>query len=287
MQWQNAFAVVEHRTEIEKCRKEEMLQRADSASDSLVVEGTRIDLIERGAGRPVLFLHAENGIEPAVAAIDALAKTTHVIAPTHPGFGRSELPNGMRTVDDLSYFYLDLLDQRELRDVTLVGVAFGAWIAAEIAVKSTARLARLVLANAVGIKVGDRETRDIADIFALTEPEYLELTYCDPNAGRRDYKSLPPAEVLAAARAREATARFAWSPYFHNPRLKSRLHRVRIPTLFLWGAHDRMVGEAYGRAYCATIPGGRFETIEGAGHFPHQEQPQAFAKRVLAFMDGQ
>jgi pimeloyl-ACP methyl ester carboxylesterase len=153
-------------------------------------------------------------------------------------------------------------------------------------VKATARLARLVMANAVGIKVGDRETRDIADIFALTEPEYLEMTYCDPNAGRRDYKSLPPAEAVAAARAREATARFAWSPYFHNPRLKSRLHRVRIPTLFLWGAHDRMVGEAYGRAYCAMIPGARFETIESAGHFPHQEQPEIFSKRVLAFMDG-
>jgi pimeloyl-ACP methyl ester carboxylesterase len=278
------IVVVEHRTEIEKYRKEEMLQRADSASDSLVVEGTRIDVIERGAGGPLLFLHAENGIEPAVAAIDALAKTTHVIAPTHPGFGRSELPKDMRTVDDLSYFYLDLLDQRELRDVTLVGVAFGAWIAAEIAVKSTARLARLILANAVGIKTGDRESRDIADIFALTEPEYLELTYCDPNAGRRDYKSLPPGEALAAARAREATARFAWSPYFHNPRLKSRLHRIRIPTLFLWGAHDRMVGEAYGSAYCAMIPGAHFETIERAGHFPHQEQPQAFANKVLEFV---
>jgi pimeloyl-ACP methyl ester carboxylesterase len=264
-----------------------MLQKTDTASDSLTVEGTRIDLIERGKGRPVLLLHAENGIEPATAAIDELAKCAHVIAPTHPGFGRSDVPQGMHTVDDLSYFYLDLLDQLDLHDVTLVGVAFGAWIAAEIAVKATARLTRLVMANAVGIKVGDRETRDIADIFALTEPEYLELTYCDPNAGRRDYKSLPPAEVVAAARGREATARFAWSPYFHNPRLKSRLHRVRIPTLFLWGAHDRMVGEAYGRAYCAMIPGARFETIEGAGHFPHQEQPQIFASRILKFMDGQ
>src|ERR1700751_4569019 len=263
-----------------------MLQATAAASDSLVVEGTRIDVIERGAGRLVLFLHAENGIEPAVAEIDALANAGHVIPPSHPGFGRSELPNGMRTVDDLSYFYLDLLDQLNLRDVTLVGVAFGAWIAAEIAVKATARLHRLVMANAVGIKLGDRETRDIADVFALTEPEYLEMTYCDPNAGRRDYKSLPPAEVVAAALAREATARFAWSPYFHNPRLKSRLHRIRIPTLFLWGAHDRMVGEAYGRAYCAMIPGARFETVERAGHFPHQEQPDIFAKRVLAFMDG-
>jgi pimeloyl-ACP methyl ester carboxylesterase len=263
-----------------------MLQRTDAASDSVVVEGTRIDLIERGKGRPLLFLHAENGIEPAAAAIDTLAKSAHVIAPTHPGFGRSELPKGMHTVDDLSYFYLDLFDQLDLRDVTLVGVAFGAWIAAEIAVKSTARLSRLVMANAVGIKVGDRETRDIADIFALTEAEYLEIAYCDPNAGRRDYKSLPPAEVVAAARAREATARFVWSPYFHNPRLKSRLHRIRIPTLFLWGAHDRMVCEAYGRAYCAMMPGARFETIEHAGHFLHQEQPRVFAEKVLGFMEG-
>ncbi len=262
-----------------------MLQRTDSVSDSLIVEGARIDLIERGKGRPLLFLHAENGMEAATAAIEELAKSARIIAPIHPGFGRSDVPKGMHTVDDLSYFYLDLLDQLELRDVTLVGVAFGAWIAAEIAVKSTARLARLVMANAVGIKVGDRETRDIADIFALTEPEYLEIAYCDPNAGRRDYKSLPPAEAVAAARAREATARFAWSPYFHNPQLKSRLHRIRIPTLFLWGAHDRMVGEPYGRAYCEMIPGARFETIARAGHFPHQEQPQVFAKRVLAFMD--
>ena len=260
-----------------------MLQATAAASDSLVVEGTRIDVIERGAGRPVIFLHAENGIEPAAAAIDALAHAAHVITPTHPGFGRSELPKDMRTVDDLSYFYLDLLDQRELRDVTLVGVGFGAWIAAEIAVKSTARLARLILANAVGIKTGDRETRDIADIFALTEQEYLELTSAirTPAGATQIFAACRGA---AAARAREATARFSWSPYFHNPRLKSRLHRIRIPTLFLWGAHDRMVGEAYGRAYCAMIPGARFETIERAGHFPHQERPQAFAKRVLHFM---
>jgi pimeloyl-ACP methyl ester carboxylesterase len=243
-------------------------------------------MIERGSGSPLLFLHAENGIEPALAAIDELAKSAHVIAPTHPGFGRSELAPGMRTVDDLSYFYLDLLDQLDLSDLTVVGVGLGAWIAAEVAVKSTARMARLVMANAVGVKVGDRETRDIADIFAITDQEYLEIAYCDPNAGRRDFKALPDAEVQAAARAREATARFAWSPYFHNPRLKSRLHRIQIPTLFLWGTHDRMLSEAYGRAFCAMIPGARFQPIERAGHFPDQEQPRIFAEQVLAFAAG-
>jgi pimeloyl-ACP methyl ester carboxylesterase len=256
---------------------------AESVAPTLVVNGTRIDMIERGSGRPLLFLHPENGIEPALAAIDALAKDARVIAPTHPGFGRSELPKGMRSVDDLSYFYLDMLDQLDLRDLTVVGVSLGAWIAAEIAVKSTARLSKLVMANAVGVKVGDRETRDIVDVFALTEKEFIDIAYSDPAAGTRDYKALPDAEVLAAARAREATARFAWNPYFHNPRLKSRLHRIRIPTLFLWGTHDRMLSESYGRAYCAMIPGARFEMIERAGHFPHQEQPRLFAEKVLAF----
>jgi pimeloyl-ACP methyl ester carboxylesterase len=259
---------------------------AEVASPSQVVDGTRIEMIERGKGRPLLFLHPENGIDPALSAIEELAKGAHVIAPTHPGFGRSDLPKGMRSVDDLSYFYLDLLDQLDLEALAVVGVSLGAWIAAEIAVKSTARMSRLVMANAVGVKVGDRETRDIVDVFALTEKEYLEIAYCDPDVGKRDYKALPDAEVLAAARAREATARFAWNPYFHNPRLKSRLHRIRIPTLFLWGAQDRMLSESYGRAYCAMIPGARFELIERAGHFPHQEQPKVFAERVLGFVGG-
>ena len=261
-----------------------MTLTAESAAPTLVVNGTRIDIIERGAGRPILFLHPENGIEPALPAIDELAKGARVIAPTHPGYGRSELPKGMRTVDDLSYFYLDLLDELDLRDLAVVGVSLGAWLAAEIAVKSSTRFSRLIMANAVGVKVGDRETRDIADIFALTEKEFLDIAYCDPAAGVRDYKALPDAEVLAAARAREATARLAWNPFFHNPRLKSRLHRIRIPTLFLWGTHDRMVSESYGRAYCALIPGARFELIDRAGHFPHQEQPQVFAEKVVAFM---
>ena len=261
-----------------------MTLTAESAAPTLVVNGTRIDIIERGAGRPLLFLHPENGIEPALPAIDELAKGARVIAPTHPGYGRSELPKGTRTVDDLAYFYLDLLDQLDLRDLAVVGVSLGAWLAAEIAVKSSARFSRLVMANAVGVKVGDRETRDIVDIFALTEKEYLDIAYYDPAAGVRDYKLLPDAEVLAAARAREATARLAWNPFFHNPRLKSRLHRIRIPTLFLWGTHDRMLSESYGRAYCALIPGARFDLIDRAGHFPHQEQPKVFAEKVLAFM---
>ena len=258
---------------------------APNPVSSVVVNGIRVELIERGAGKPLLFLHPSIGLRAAEPVLDALGRGARLIAPTHPGFGASELPKGMSTIDDLSYFYLDFLEQLDLRDALLVGVGLGAWIAAEIAVKSTERLSHLVMANAIGIKFGDRETRDIVDIWALTADEFNELAYFDPSRGRHDPKAISDAEALAMARNREATARFCWSPYMHNPKLKARLHRIRIPTLFLWGTADRILSDKYGRAYCAAIPGARFETIERAGHFPHIEQPEEFARRVLAFAD--
>ena len=256
---------------------------APRAGGPLAIDGLRIEVIEGGEGRPLLFLHPGIGIGPKAAVLDAFAAKARLIAPSHPGFGASELAPSMTTVDDLAYFYLDLMDELDLRDAIVVGVSFGAWIAAEIAIKSTARMSYLVLANAVGIKVGGRETRDIADIFAMLEPQFNKLAFSDPKVGERDYKSMPEAELVAVARNRESLARFAWQPYMHDPKLKSRLHRIRIPTLFLWGKDDCILSEDYGRAYCAAIPGARFELIEKAGHFPHLEQPKRFAERVLAF----
>ena len=106
-----------------------------------------------------ITLKVDEGIDPAAPVLNALAKGGRVIAPTHPGFGASELPKGMSSIDDLSYFYLDLIEQLDLRDVLLVGVGIGGWLACEIAVKTTERIERLVLGNPLGIKVGDRETR--------------------------------------------------------------------------------------------------------------------------------
>jgi pimeloyl-ACP methyl ester carboxylesterase len=258
----------------------------DSAA-AITVNGIKVEAIEKGRGRPLLFLHPGIGLDRNAPVIDKLAERARVIAPSHPGFGNSEQPKSFTTFDDLAYFYLDLLDELDLRDTIVVGVSLGAWIAAEIAIKSTARLSRLVLANAVGIKVGARDTRDIVDIFAITEPELNKLAYFDPKIAERDYKAMAEADVRVIARNREASARYGWSPYMHDPKLKGRLHRIRIPTLFLWGAADRILTESYGRAYCAAIPGARFETIERAGHYPHIEQPDAFARAVVAFTQGQ
>lgn len=259
------------------------MSASSGAISSIVVNGVTLEATERGQGRPILFLHPGIGIDANAPVLDALAKGGRVIAPTHPGFGKSQLPKSMSTVDDLSYFYLDLIEQRDLRDILVVGVGIGGWIAAEMAVKSTERLSALVLGNPVGVKVGDRETRDIVDIWSLVPDELLARSYFDPNNGKRDYKTLPEDESLRAARNREATARFGWSPYMHNPKLKGRLHRINIPTLFLWGTADRIISDGYGQAYCAMIPGAKFQPIERAGHYPHIEQPDEFARHALGF----
>ena len=90
-------------------------------------------------------------------------------------------------------------------------------------------------------------------------------------------------EIYVAFRNRESTARFAWSPYMYDRKLIHRLHRIDVPTLVLWGASDRVAAPEYGRAYAGAIPGARFELLEGAGHFPHLDQPEAFSRSIEAF----
>src|SRR5262245_65641789 len=109
----------------------------DSAA-AITVNGIKVEAIEKGRGRPLLFLHPGIGLDRNAPVIDRLAENARVIAPSHPGFGGSEQPKSFTTVDDLAYFYLDLLEELDLQNTVLVGVSLGAWIAAEIAVKATA-----------------------------------------------------------------------------------------------------------------------------------------------------
>src|SRR5258708_14990109 len=169
---------------------------ADPAS-SIVVNNIRVELIERGRGKPLLFLHPEIGIEPVSPVLDQLASRTRVLAPTHPGFGRSEQPRSFDTVDDLAYFYLDLLEQLDLRQIIVVGVSLGGWIAAEIAIKSSERLSHLVLPNAVGIKFGDHRTPHLLVIYAIPESEYVQLAYFNPDLGIHDTKPWPHPQLRA------------------------------------------------------------------------------------------
>jgi pimeloyl-ACP methyl ester carboxylesterase len=248
--------------------------------------GTSLELIERGRGRDLLFLHAGEGLMPERPWLDLLSRHYRVIAPWHPGYGDSPLIDGAGSVDDLAYLYLDLAAELGLDNAVLVGADLGGWIAAEMMVRSTARFSRLVLVAPLGIKLRGREERDIADVHAMTRAEYLRLAWADPAKGEVDFTALPDSELAAIVRGREAFALYGWKPYMHNPRLKRWLHRIDRPSLLLWGAEDGIVTPSYGEGWRQEIPGARIEIIPGAGHFPHWEQPEAFVRQLSAFVAG-
>jgi pimeloyl-ACP methyl ester carboxylesterase len=248
------------------------------------VSGFDVDVIDEGCGRPVLFLHSGEGPDfPSRRYIDLLAKNFRVIAPWHPGFGQSSLPPDVRQIEDLAYFYLDLAMHYKLHDAILIGASFGGWIAAEIAVRSLERFSNLILVDPVGIRVGQRDDRDIADIYMTSSWDWPQLFYHAPEIGTVDYNTFSDDDLMGIARSREAMALFGWCPYMHNPSLKRWLPRIHIPTLLIWGSEDKVVSPAYGQAYCSALPDGQFALIEKAGHFPHIERPEEFVKLVRNF----
>jgi pimeloyl-ACP methyl ester carboxylesterase len=253
------------------------------ADGKITVRGLELEVAHRGAGPLLLLLHGAGGIDPRAEFLDLLARHFEVVAPSHPGFGNSPLPDLFDSVDDLAYVYLDLLEQFDLRDVTLAGFSLGGWIAAEVAVRCAHRLSRLILAGPVGIKAGDRETRDIPDIFALPPDEVTRLVYHDPRKAAVDYAAMSDEQLRIIARNRQSLALYTWEPYMHNPKLRYRLGRLKLPVLLIRGASDGLVSEQYLEAYRAAIPGARIEVIAHAGHAPQIEQPRALVERMLAF----
>src|ERR1700727_1779811 len=231
---------------------------------------------ERGEGRPLLLLHGGGGPPSMGPLPSTLSETFAVMAPVHPGFAGTPRPEWHTGIDDIALTYLQLLEQRDLRDVLVVGSSIGGWIASEMAVREHERISATVLLNAVGISV---EGIELADFFSLTPPELMARSFHDP-AAAPDPTQLPPqARDIQAANA-ATLAVYAREPYMHDPKLRRRLALVPTPVAALWGESDQIAPEPYGRAYAASFPDGRFELIPGAGHIHHLEQ----AHGVLAAM---
>src|SRR5215208_7473690 len=187
------------------------------------IAGIELDVLERGQGTPILYLHGGAGIGRDAPFIDLLARDRRVIVPSHPGFGKSTLPDWLDSVDDIAHVYLELMDLLGLDGVDLIGCSIGGWIAADIASKTPQRVRRLVLVGPVGVKVGPPDRLDVPDIFAMPQDKLNRLLFHDPDKHRPDFTAMSDAELTAMVRNRETLALITWEPYMHDPKLKYRL----------------------------------------------------------------
>jgi pimeloyl-ACP methyl ester carboxylesterase len=251
--------------------------RRESFADGLTV---RVD--ERGSGRPILILHGGGGPQTVAGFAEALSTRAHVLTPVHPGFAGEPRPEWFNGVDDLALTYLELLERLDLRDVMVIGSSIGGWIAAEMAVRDTTRLGSIVLVDAAGIQV---DGHLMADVFPLTPAELAALSFHNPAAFRIDPATLSPERVAATAANFRALGVYMGESGMHDPKLRRRLGRVRIPALVVWGESDGVVDPDYGRTYAQSLPNARFELIPEAGHLPQIEQPERLLALVWEFAD--
>jgi len=272
------------------CRKraltrEEREARRDMADyfvSMIPVRDCRIRVMRAGSGSPLLFLHGGGGAGTWLPFMARLAETFDVIVPEHPGFGESETPPWLDTVSDLANFYLDFLKQLDLDGVHLVGQSLGGWIAAELAVRNTSRLASLTLASAAGIHVKDIPQVDT--FLSSDEQRIRDLFHDQKLADAVLARALRPEVEDVALRNRMTTAKLVWQPRSHDPHLQKWLHRIDVPTLLIWGEHDRLFPKDYAFAYQRLIPGSKVVIIPDCGHLPEVEKADVFAAELESFI---
>jgi pimeloyl-ACP methyl ester carboxylesterase len=250
------------------------------------LNGRSIQVMEGGEGEPLLYLHSAFSENRWLPFHQRLAESFRVIAPAHPGFAQSEGIEDIDTMEDMVFHYLDLLDHFELGPVNVVGVSLGGWIAAEIAVRYPQLIKKLVLATPAGIWLDEHP---MSDVFALARyPAKLKpALFHDPDSYLADLlvADQPREEQLVEGyKAMAATAKLAWNPPGHNPKLAGRLRRIKSETLILWGDDDRLIPTVYAQAWAEGINNAHVVLIKDCGHMLMFEKEEEFVSAVTRFL---
>jgi pimeloyl-ACP methyl ester carboxylesterase len=256
-------------------------------SESFVdAAGVRVHLRRGGTGSPLLILHGELGVPGWLRAYDVLAQHYTVHVPSLPGFGQSSRPDWIQGVRDLAAWVTWFVrDRRLARPLPMIGFSLGGWIAAEIATVDPGLFSKLVLVGAAGLKP---ERGEVWDYFIHSNKDAFARALHEP-AKSEDYarfygKDWTPADELQAEQNREMAARLVWKPYMRSHTLAALLGGVTTPTHVVWGREDAIIPAGVCDQYVRAIPGATAKVLDGCGHMPEMEQPEAFAQAVLDFL---
>ncbi len=255
---------------------------SDCSETTVPIRDCKLYLRRGGSGESMLFLHGASGVPGWAPVFQGLSDHFELLVPDHPTYGRSDGPEWLEHMNDMAMFYLDFLDELDLRNLHLVGNSLGGWLAMEIAVRNSTRLKSLTLVGSAGIRI---KGKPIVDIFMM-DPDDLTraLFYDQSHADAILAAELTEEQVDIQLRNRVSTARLGWQPRLFNPSLRNWLHRIRVPTHIVWGDTDRIVDPVYADELGRLIGGSEVSIIERAGHLPHFERADAFINVVLDFI---
>jgi pimeloyl-ACP methyl ester carboxylesterase len=248
------------------------------------VRDITVRMLRDGQGAPLVYLHGANGLPPWSTFFERLAERYDVLMPEHPGFGLSDNPPWLRNISDLAMYYLDFLDGLGAPKVHLVGHSLGGWVAAELAVRNATQLQSLSLLAPGGVRVKGIIS---GDNFIWSPEETARNLFHDPKFAETMLAHTPTeeeADILLTNRF--MAAKYGWEPRWFNPALERWLHRIKVPTLVIWGENDKLLPSAYAKVWGERVPNARVEIISRCGHLPQIEQADAAVKLILGFLDG-
>ncbi len=250
----------------------------------------------RGAEPALLFLHGwASTHEQWLAPVARLSKRWRCVAVDLPSYGRSEVPVADYTLEFFARSAAQLLDWLGIRRAVPVGSSMGGMVSMEFALRWPERTKALVLVDSGGMWRGRKfAARRAQSDFAFALYKGLEPVIGRSMMRRAFHDHRPGIEEMRARaaalredpkeRARRR-ARFNSMMHVIATSYRERAAEIRAPTLVVWGRQDRLVPLSLGEKLARTIPGARLEVIEGCGHLPSVEKPEAFGRVVEGFLE--
>jgi pimeloyl-ACP methyl ester carboxylesterase len=267
------------------------------------IEGRWLNLIDIGSGPPVLLVHGLGGCwQNWLENISSLAREYRVIAVDLPGFGESEMPARPISISGYARTLEALCDTLGLETVRVVGNSMGGFVAAELTIRSPARVEALCLVAAAGLSVEharadrSRGVRHRIENLLFFYVAWLATKF--PSLALRPRvrrwmlglvvahpEELPGPLIAEQVRgfakpgfdaALEALTRYP---------IRDRLGEIACPTLIVWGDEDALVPPSDAAEFEWLIAGSRKLTYEDTGHAPMLERPERFNRDLQAFLE--
>ena len=241
-----------------------------------------------GDGPPLLVLHDELGFPGWMSWNDRLAATHELIVPMQPAYGQTPKVDWIRSYRDLGGFYARMVREQGWRGAPVIGFSAGAYVAAEMAAACPDIFSRMVLVGPLGLRPTEGE---IFDFLAVTIRTHVAATVSKIDAPEfaDDLRRRDDARAVRAVRGRprrDGPDRLGAVHVRPQPRPSPRRRR-RSPDAA--GAGQRRSHRPGGLRRAPTrpsCPNSTTVSIDGAGHRPEIEDPDAFLSAVTAFLGG-
>jgi pimeloyl-ACP methyl ester carboxylesterase len=262
--------------------------------------GATVNYAEIGEGEPILFVHGLAGCwRNWLENLPYFGRTHRAIALDLPGFGESPMPSWPIDMPAYGQLIHDFCEKLGIdRVAALVGNSMGGFVSTEAVIEQPARFDRLVLVSAAGISFAEAEGRRIEAQVRLFEAIVPFLA-----GRRRTWLTRAKGRQLAFGnifrypnRVRPELLTEQMDPGLSSPGFtdairaiggydtRHRLTEIEIPTLVVWGMHDRIVPVEAAIGYHRLIPGSRLELFERTGHVPQMERPARFNRLLDEFL---